>query len=440
MSKPSSRLLSATALAGALSACMAVAPGWAQGIDEASAAIESKVIEWRRDIHQHPELGNQETRTAELVAEHLKALGYEVREGVAVTGVVGVLEGGKPGPVVALRADMDALPVTEAVDVPFASKVRTTWNGEEVGVMHACGHDGHTAILMGVAEVLAGMRDELPGTVVLIFQPAEESLPSGEIAGARLMLAEGAFEDPRPDAIFGLHLMSGAPTGEIGYREGPILASSDTFHATVKGVQTHGAIPWKGVDPIVLGSQIVLGFQTIVSRQIDLANQPAVLTVGTFKAGTRHNIVPEVAEMSGTLRTYDEEMRGFIKERMQETASLIAQAGQGTAELSFEPAGYATTVNDPALTERMAASLEKVPGSTVKVVPKRTPSEDFSFYAQEVPGMFVFIGATPPDSDLAAAAPNHSPEFFIDEASLLVGVRALLNLTLDYLQDPPAKG
>jgi amidohydrolase len=428
------------AAAAMLSFCVSAVPGLAQDVEAATAAIESKVIEWRRDIHQHPELGNQETRTAGLVAEHLRGLGYDVREGVAATGVVAVLEGGKPGPVVALRADMDALPVTEEVDVPFASTVRTTWNGEEVGVMHACGHDGHTAILMGVAEVLAGMRDALPGTVKLIFQPAEEGLPGGEIGGAKRMLAEGAFADPRPEVVFGLHLMAGAPTGQIGYREGPILASSDTFHMTVRGTQSHGAMPWKGVDPIVIGSQIVLGFQTIVSRQADLSKEPAVLTVGTFKAGTRHNIIPELAEMSGTLRTYDEEMRAFIIERMRATASLIAQAGQGSAELVFEPDGYAATVNDPALTARMAASLEKVPGATPKVVPKATPSEDFSFLAQEVPGMFIFIGATPPDTDMATAAPNHSPHFFVDEASLLVGMRALVNLTLDYMNDPTEKG
>jgi amidohydrolase len=440
MNKPSNRLLCATALAGALSACIVVGPGWAQGIDEASAAIEGKVIEWRRDIHAHPELGNQEVRTAAMVAEHLTSLGYEVRENVGVTGVVGVLVGGTPGPVVALRADMDALPVTEEVDLPFASTVRTTWDGEEVGVMHACGHDGHTAMLMGVAEVLAGMREDLPGTVKLIFQPAEEGPPAGETGGATRMLAEGAFDDPRPEVVFGLHLMSGLATGEIGYREGPAMASRDTFDMTVGGVQTHGALPWRGVDPIAIGSQIVLGFQTIISRQVDLASQPAVLTVGTFDAGTRHNIVPERAEMTGTLRTYDEEMRTLIKQRMEETARLIAESAQGTADVSFRPDAFATTINDPELTARMVPSLEKVPGATPKVIPKSTGSEDFSFYAQEVPGLFVFIGATPPGEDMAAAAPNHSPQFFVDEDSLLIGVRSLLNLTFDYMQNPMAKG
>ncbi len=400
-------------------------------IDADSAAIEAKVIDWRRDIHENPELGNRETRTAGLVAEHLRTLGYRVTENVAVTGVVEVLEGGKPGPVVALRADMDALPVEEEVDLPFASNVRAEWNGEQVGVMHACGHDAHTAILMGVAEILAGMKEDLKGSVKLIFQPAEEGAPKGETAGARRMLKEGAFDDPRPDAIFGLHVITKMPTGMIGYRAGPILASSDTFDLTLTGSQTHGAIPWGGVDPIVLGSQVVLGFQTIVSRQIDLTNQPAVVTVGTFDAGTRHNIIPGEATMSGTVRTYDEEMRGSIKERMDLTARRIAESGGGSAEITFRDDGYAVTVNDPDLTEAMLPALRKVSSASVEVVPKATPSEDFSFFAQEVPGLYVLIGAS---EDPAAAAPNHSPEFLLDEDSLLIGVRTLLNLTLGYME------
>lgn len=428
-----------TLLSGLACTVLSCGAGWADGIDEATSAIESKVIEWRRDIHAHPELGNHEVRTAGLVAAHLKSLGYEVREGVAVTGVVGVLKGAQPGPVVALRADMDALPVAEEVDLPFASKVRTTWNGEDVGVMHACGHDAHTAILMGVAEVLAGMKDELPGTVVLIFQPAEEGAPEGETGGAKRMLAEGAFDNPRPEVVFGQHISTGVPTGQIGYRDGPVTAASDTFNLTVKGVQTHGAMPWRGIDPIVVGSQIVLGFQTIISRQADISNQPAVLTVGTFKAGTRYNIVPETAEMTGTVRTYDEGMRTFIKERMESTASLIAQSGQATAELSFDPDAYPSIINDPGLVAHMLPSLEKVDGGTAREVPKITASEDFSFFAKEVPGMLVFIAATPPGEDMAAAAPNHSPRFVIDEGSLLVGMRTLLNLTLGYMKDPLPK-
>lgn len=402
-------------------------------LEAAVAAQTPKVVDWRRDIHQNPELGNRETRTAALVATHLKSLGYEVREGVGVTGVVAVLRGGRPGPVVALRADMDALPVTEATGLPFASTATTEWNGAQVWVMHACGHDAHVAILMGVAEVLAGMQAELPGTVKLIFQPAEEGAPEGETGGAQRMLAEGAFDDPRPEVVFGLHVMSGAPTGEIGYRAGPILASSDTFDVTVTGRQTHGALPWNGVDPIVLAAQVILGFQTIQSRQVDVTREPSVLTVGTIDAGTRYNIVPEKAQMSGTLRTYDEDMRAFIKDRMQATASGIAQSGGGSAEVSFRPGGYAATVNDPALTARMVPFLEAIPGATVKETAKRTPSEDFSFYAQQVPGLFLFVGATAPGEDMAKAAPNHSPNFVVNEAALPIGMRALLALTLGYM-------
>ncbi|WP_198087597.1 amidohydrolase [Variovorax sp. E3] len=402
-------------------------------IAERSKAIEQKVIAWRRDIHQHPELGNQEKRTAALVAAHLKALGYEVREGVAVTGVVAVLRGGKPGPVVALRADMDALPVKEQVDVPFASKARAKWGFADVDVMHACGHDGHVAILMGVAEVLASMKAQLPGTVKLVFQPAEEKLPNAEIGGARRMLAEGAFDAPKPDVVFGLHLVSALNTGQIGYKPGPITASSDTFKVSVKGRQTHGSQPWSGVDPIVLGSQIVLGFQTIASRQVDVTKEPSVLSVGTFQAGMRYNIIPDAAEMSGTLRTYDERMRQSIMDRMRNTASHIAQSGGGTAEVRFEPDGYAPTVNDPALTAQMAPSLQRIPDAKALVIQKGTGGEDFSFFAQKAPGLFVMIGSTPPGQDASKAEPNHSPRFFVDEASLLVGTRTLSQLTVDYM-------
>ena len=415
----------------------AAAPAQAQSLypqmAERSKAVEQKVIAWRRDIHEHPELGNQEKRTAALVAAHLKSLGYEVREGVAVTGVVATLKGGKPGPVVALRADMDALPVKEQVDVPFASKVRATWAGKEVDVMHACGHDGHVAILMGVAEVLAGMKDQLPGTVKLMFQPAEEKLPNGEIGGARRMLAEGAFDSPKPDVVFGLHLVSGLNTGEIGYKAGPITASSDAFKVSVKGRQTHGSMPWSGVDPIVIGSQIVMGFQTIASRQVNVTKEPSVLSVGTFQAGTRYNIIPDTAEMTGTLRTYDEGMRQFYMKRMGETAEHIAQSGGGTAHVHFEADGYAPTINDAKLTAQMTPSLERVPGAKAMVIPKGTGGEDFSFFAQKAPGLFVMVGSTPPGQDASKAEPNHSPRFFMDEASLAVGVRTLTQLSVDYM-------
>jgi len=402
-------------------------------IAERSKAIEQKVIDWRRDIHQHPELGNQEKRTAALVAAHLKKLGFEVREGVAVTGVVATLKGGKPGPVVALRADMDALPVKEQVDLPFASKAKAMWDGKEVDVMHACGHDGHVAILMGVAEVLASMKDQMPGTIKLLFQPAEEKLPNGEIGGSRRMLTEGAFNAPKPEVVFGLHLMSVGNTGMIGYKPGPILAGSDAFKVDVKGRQTHGSQPWGGIDPIVIGSQIVMGFQTIESRQVNVTKEPSVLTVGTFNAGTRYNIIPDEVKMSGTLRTYDEDMRKFIMKRMEETASLTAQAGGGTAHVHFEADGYAPTVNDAALTEKMAPSLQRIPGGKAELVQKSTGGEDFSFFAQAVPGLFVLIGSTPPGKDAAKAEPNHSPRFFVDEASLLIGVRTLSHLTVDYM-------
>ncbi len=403
-------------------------------IDAATAKVEPKVIEWRRDIHANPELGFKETRTAGLVAAHLKALGYDVREGVGVTGVVATLKGGAPGSVVALRADMDALPVEEKTGLPFASKVRTQWHGEEVGVMHACGHDGHTAILMGVAEALASMKDEIPGTIKLIFQPAEEGSADAGSGGAQRMLADGAFDDPKPEAVFGLHLSSAMPVGLIGYREGPMMASSDSFDVKVTGSQTHGAMPWRGVDPIVVGAQIVLGLQTIQSRQVDVTNQPSVLTVGTFHAGTRQNIVPDEAEMSGTLRTYDEEMRGDIQMRMKRTAKLIAESAGAEAELTFRPGGYGVTVNDPKLTKAMVPSLDKVTGAKTMVIPKATPSEDFSFFAKEAPGLFVIVGATTPGADMSKAAPNHSPLFVLDEDSFLIGMRALMQLTVDYMQ------
>lgn len=299
--------------------------------------------------------------------------------------------------------------------------------------MHACGHDGHVAILMGAAEVLASMRAQLPGTVKLLFQPAEEKLANGEIGGARRMLAEGAFDAPKPDAVFGLHLMSAANTGVIGTRPGPILASSDAFHVDVQGRQTHGAMPWAGVDPIVLGSQIVLGLQTIQSRQVNVTKEPSVLTVGMFQAGSRYNVIPDNAKLTGTVRTYDEDMRGFILKRIGETSAHIAESGGGRAHVHVEGDGYATTVNDEALTARMMPSLQRVPGAKLELAPKSTASEDFSFLAQKAPGMFVFIGATPPGQDPLKAAPNHSPRFFVDEAALLIGVRTLSHLAVDYL-------
>ena len=401
-------------------------------VDARAAQIEGKVVAWRRDIHAHPELSNRETRTADIVAQHLRSLGIEVRTGVAHTGVVGVLRGGKPGPVVALRADMDALPVTEEVDIPFASKVRVTYNGQDVGVMHACGHDAHTAMLMGVAEVLAGMRNDLPGTVKFIFQPAEEGAPTGERGGAELMIEEGALDDPKPSAIFGLHVFP-YPAGEIRYRSGGTMASSDAFRIVVRGRQTHGALPWAGIDPIVVASQIVIGLQTIASRQIDVTAAPAIITVGAINGGVRYNIIPDTVVMIGTIRTFDTAVRNDIHNRVRRTAESIAQSAGATAQVTIDTA-TAVTYNDPALTESIVPTLRAVAGTNhVGLAPMITAAEDFSRYQQRIPGVFFFLGITPPGTDPAKVAPNHSPRFYVDEAAFPVGVRAMAHLAVDYL-------
>ncbi|HLQ69158.1 MAG TPA: amidohydrolase [Gemmatimonadales bacterium] len=401
-------------------------------VDRRVPQVVEKVVAWRRDIHAHPELSNRETRTADIVAQELRALGLEVRTGVAHTGVVGVLRGGKPGPVVALRADMDALPVTEEVDVPFASKVRATYNGQEVGVMHACGHDAHTAMLMGVAEILTSMRNDLPGTVKFIFQPAEEGAPAGEQGGAALMIAEGALENPKPDAIFGLHVFP-YPTGEIRYRPGGTMASSNSFRIVVHGRQTHGAIPWAGIDPIVIASQIVLGLQTIASRQIDLTAAPAVVTVGAINGGVRNNIIPDSVVMIGTIRTFEDAVRRDVFDRVRRTAESIAQSAGASAFVAID-SGNPVTYNDPALTERLLPTLRAVAGAThVSLGPPITAAEDFSRYQERVPGVFFFLGITPPGTDPRTAAPNHSPRFFVDEAAFPIGIRALAHAAVDYL-------
>ena len=401
-------------------------------VDQRAREIEAQVVAWRRDIHQNPELGNREFRTAALVAEHLRTLGMEVRTEVAHTGVVATLRGGQPGPVVALRADMDALPVTEQVDLPFASTVRTTYNGQEVGVMHACGHDNHVAILMGVADVLASVRDDLPGSVKFIFQPAEEGAPTGERGGAELMLEEGAFEDPTPEAVFGLHVSPG-PVGHLTYRSGPAMASSDGLRIVVRGRQTHGALPWGGVDPIVVSSQIVLGLQTIASRQLPVTLTPSIITIGSIHGGVRGNIIPDEVEMVGTIRTFDEDVREDIHGRIRQTAEQIAASAGATAEVSISQ-GYPVTENDPALTERMVPTLQQVAGDTpVTTRDLLTAAEDFSYFQRQAPGLFIGLGVTPLDQDPATAPRNHSPLFFADEAALLVGVRALANLAVDYM-------
>jgi amidohydrolase len=405
-------------------------------IDAAAAGVEPRVIAWRRDFHQHPELGNRETRTAAIVAEHLKSLGLdEVRTGVAHTGVVALLKGGLPGRVVALRADMDALPVAEEVDVPFASKARAIWNGESVGVMHACGHDCHTAILMGVAEVLAGLREHLRGSVKFIFQPAEEMPPKGEDGGAKMMILEGALQDPAPQAIFGLHVTSRQNVGFLGYRPGPTMASSDRFSITVHGRQTHGAAPWLGVDPIVTSAQVILGLQTVVSRGVDIAREPAVVTVGMIKGGVRENIIPDTVEMRGTIRTFDEGMRDDVHERVTTLAEAVSRGSRAGCTVCIEK-NYPVTVNDPALTSAMLPTLQRVAGADkVQLVAKVTGSEDFSYFQQLVPGLFFFVGATRPEVDPAKAPANHSPRFHVDERALQLGVRSLAHLVCDFLEE-----
>jgi len=395
--------------------------------------IEAKVLAWRRDLHEHPELGNREFRTSKIVADHLRALGIDVREKVAHTGVVGVLKGGLPGPVVALRADIDALPVTEEVDVPFASKVKTEWSGQQCGVMHACGHDAHTSILMGVAEVLAGVRDRIPGTVKFIFQPAEEGPPEGEKGGAQLMIEEQCMENPKVGAIFGLHVTSNHHTGKLGYRVGPLMASSDEMRIFVRGSQTHAAMPWRGADPIVAASQIVVGLQTIVSRRLEITKEPSVVTVGVFHGGVRKNIIPDEVRLEGTIRSFDEAQRDAIHEHVKRIAEMIAAAGGAQAKVMIKR-GYDVTVNDPALTEWSIPTLRRMAGdANVGVVDKVCGAEDFSFYQKHVPGFFFFVGCTPRERELASAAPNHSPRFYLDEDCLKLCVKALASLALDWL-------
>jgi len=401
-------------------------------IDAAVSQVESKVVTWRRDIHQHPELGNREVRTSKLVADHLRALGMEVRTGIAHTGVVGILKGGRPGPVVALRADMDALPVTEQVDLPFKSTVRTTYNGMDVGVMHACGHDNHVAILMGAAEVLAGMKAKLPGTVLFVFQPAEEGPPAGEEGGAKMMMKEGVFNDPTPSAVFGLHVWPNR-VGTIDYRSGSAMAAADWLEIKVKGRQTHGAVPWGGVDPIVVSAQIITALQTITSRQIDVTKYPAIVTIGMIQGGNRGNIIPDSVMMYGTVRTFDDEMRKDIHERIRRTAEHIAASAGATATVSVPPYGI-VTYNDPALTRQMLPTLERVAGKEhVTEAQLTTGAEDFPEFTREIPGLYFFLGVTPEGQDLLTAPKNHSPYFFADEKALPIGVRAMTNLAVDYL-------
>ena len=406
-----------------------------RSIDRLADQVEPHVIANRRYIHQHPELSNRETETAAYIAEHLRALGIDVRTGVAKTGVVGVLRGGKPGPVVALRSELDALPNTEEVDLPFKSTVRTTYDGKDVGVMHACGHDAHMGILLGVAEVFAQLKPQLHGTVKFILQPAEEGAPSGEQGGAALMIKEGVLDtDPRPEAIFALHVLSLFETGRVAYRAGGIMAGVDDLKIIVHGRSTHGALPWNGVDPIVVASQIVLGLQTIVSRQTDLTKAPAIVTIGKIEGGVRSNIIPDAVTLVGTIRTLDPQLRGDVLERVKRTAEYIAAASGATADVSFGAAvAYPVTFNDPKLSARMLPTLVRVVGTEQLIeTPPQTVSEDFSFYQQHIPGFYVFLGVRKPGASLDEYAPNHSPRFKIDESGLKLGVRVLANLAVDY--------
>lgn len=395
--------------------------------------IEDKLIEWRRHFHQNPELSNQEFKTAEKIAEHLKSLGLEVETGVAITGVVGLLKGGLPGKVVALRADIDALPVTERNDLPFKSEVKTTFLGTDTGVMHACGHDTHTAILMSVAEVLSKHKDQIRGTVKFIFQPAEEGPPPGEEGGAKLMIKEGVLENPKVDAIFGLHINAQTPVGVIKYKTEGIMAAVERFVVKVEGKQTHGSQPWSGVDPIYISAKIVDGFQSIISRESYLIDAPAVITVGKITAGTRFNIIPESAEMIGTVRTLDPDMRTLIIKRMNEMAADIAKAYGGTATIEWQN-NTVVTFNDVDLTNQVLPSLQKAAGKeNVQLMKATTGGEDFSYFQELVPGVYFFIGGMTPGNE--EPFPHHTPDFKIDESGMLLGVKALTQLTLDYLNN-----
>lgn len=405
-----------------------------QTIKAKASEIEKKVIAWRRDIHEHPELGNREFRTAELIAKHLQSLGIEVKTGVGKTGVVGLLKGGLPGSVIALRADMDALPVYEKNELPFASKARTEYNGQQVGVMHACGHDTHVAMLMGTAEVLASMKKELKGSVKFIFQPAEEGAPKGEEGGAELMVKEGVLENPKVDVIFGLHISSMHEVGTITYRPGGAMASVNDMKITVNGKPSHGAQPWASVDPILVSAQIINSLQSIVSRNLDVTENPAVVTIGSIHGGNRSNIISEKVELMGTVRTLSAEDEKMVIRRINEIATHTAQAAGATAvvELPYSTR-YPVTFNNIALTNRMLPSIQKSAGKeNVTLVPARTGSEDFSYFAERVPGLFLFLGGMSKGTDPKNAGPHHTPQFIIDDSGLTLGVNTLCNLVVDY--------
>lgn len=410
-----------------------VSPALVKKLNADAVSLEQQVIAWRRHIHQYPELSNREFKTSAYIASHLTKLGLEVKTGIAHTGVVGILKTGKPGPVIGLRADMDALPVEERNSLPFASKEQADYNGTRTNVMHACGHDAHVAILMGVAEVLARNKNGLRGTIKFIFQPAEEGPPAGEEGGAKLMVKEGVLDSPRVDAIFGLHVQSIRKLNQVAYKPAGMMAASDWFTIRVHGKQSHGGSPWKGVDPIVISSQIVLALQTIVSRQTDLTKEPAVISIGRFNAGVRENIIPESAELSGTIRTFDVDMQKSVKERIERTATNIAEASGARAEVTFEEK-TPVTYNDPALTEKVVVALNRAAGEqNVVRIPADTGGEDFAYFQQQVPGFYFFVGVCPPDIDPAKAPSHHTPDFMMDERGMLTGLKSLVNVATEYM-------
>jgi len=411
-----------------------VSPAYSKDIESEIKAVDAKIIAWRRDFHQNPELSNREVRTSGIVAEHLKKLGLEVETGIAKTGVVALLRTGKPGPTIALRADMDALPVTEQTDVPFRSVAKSIYRGEEVGVMHACGHDSHTAILMGVAEALTRSKASLHGNVLFVFQPAEEGAPPGEVGGASEMLKAGILEKYKPEVAFGLHVWASLNTGTIGYRSGPFMAGSQMWRMVVNGKQTHGARPWQGVDPIVVTAQIISAMQTVVSRQVDITQNPAVVSAGIIRGGVRNNIIPDSVEVIGTIRTFDAAQKRQILDAVKRLAEKTAEASGATATVEVESYANPVTYNNPELTARVLPSLRKVAGAAnVKEISVITASEDFAYFGQKIPSFFFMVGSTPKGTDALTVPANHSPLFYLDEAAIPLATRAITEVAVDYL-------
>jgi amidohydrolase len=418
----------------ALLAAFCLSPASAKDLEPELKAVESKIIGWRRDFHQNPELSNREVRTSGIVAEHLKKLGLEVETGIAKTGVVALLRTGKPGPTIALRADMDALPVVERTEVPFKSAAKSSYRGEEVGVMHACGHDAHTAILMGVAEALTRAKGSLRGNVLFVFQPAEEGAPPGEVGGASEMLKAGIFEKYKPEVALGLHVWASLNTGTIGYRSGPFMAGSQAWKIVVNGKQTHGSRPWQGVDPIVVSAQIINAMQTVVSRQVDITQNPAVVSAGIIKGGIRNNIIPDSVEVIGTIRTFDPKQKQQIHDSLKRLVENTAEASGATATFEFDPYANPVTYNNPELTARVLPSLRKVAGAAnVKEIPLITGSEDFAYYGEKIPAFFFMVGVTPKGIDVLTAPANHSPLFYLDEKAIPLATRSLAGAAADYL-------